>query len=113
MKHTTANPNPLRLHCFQAIFGPNYCESVTAQRSRRNKMGDGFRGVSAERDGRFKLAEKKLMAKMKFPPEYVHKVDMSKVHLEVLKPWVAKKVSTILSSVDRAMFILMLELFHL
>jgi hypothetical protein len=56
-------------------------------------MGDGFRGVSAERDGRFKLAEKKLMAKMKFPPEFVHKVDMSKVHLEVLRPWVAKKVS--------------------
>jgi serine/arginine repetitive matrix protein 1 len=58
-------------------------------------MGDGFRGVSAERDGRFKLAEKKLMAKMKFPPEFVHKVDMSKVHLEVLRPWVAKKVSVL------------------
>ena len=55
-------------------------------------MGDGFRGVSAERDGRFKLAEKKLMAKMKFPPEFSQKVDMSKVHLDVLRPWVAKKV---------------------
>ena len=62
-------------------------------------MGDGFRGVSAERDGRFKLAEKKLMAKMKFPPEFVHKVDMSKVHLEVLRPWVAKKVSSVASFV--------------
>jgi hypothetical protein len=65
--------------------------------AQKHEMGDGFRGVSAERDGRFKLAEKKLMAKMKFPPEFVHKVDMSKVHLEVLRPWVAKKVSSVAS----------------
>ena len=42
-------------------------------------MGDGFRGVSADQDGRFKIAEKKLMAKMKFPPEFSQKIDLSKV----------------------------------
>jgi serine/arginine repetitive matrix protein 1 len=63
-------------------------------------MGDGFRGVSADRDGRFKIAEKKLMAKMKFPPEFVHKVDMTKVHLEVFRPWVAKKVNGYLGMED-------------
>jgi hypothetical protein len=45
-------------------------------------MGDGFRGVSADQDGRFKIAEKKLMAKMKFPPEFSHKIDLSKVGIE-------------------------------
>jgi len=42
-------------------------------------MGDGFRGVSSDQDGRFKSAEKKLFAKMKFPPQFSTKVDMRKV----------------------------------
>jgi hypothetical protein len=42
-------------------------------------MGDGFRGVSSDQDGRFKSAEKKLFAKMKFPPQFATKVDMRKV----------------------------------
>ena len=58
-------------------------------------MGDGYRGVSYERDSRFLAAERKLMAKMKFPPEFAQKVEMPRVHLEVLRPWVAKKVCSL------------------
>ena len=65
-----------------------------------HEMGDGFRGVSADQDGRFKLAEKKLMSKMKFPPEFSQKIDMSKVQLEILRPWVAKKVTAYLGMED-------------
>lgn len=60
-----------------------------------SKMGDGFRGVSVDQDGRFKSQEKKLFAKMKFPPQFATKVDMRKVHLEVLRPWVTKKVTQV------------------
>jgi len=42
-------------------------------------MGDGFRGVSSDQDGRFKSQEKKLFAKMKFPACFSTKVDMRKV----------------------------------
>ena len=83
-------------------------------------MGDGFRGVQAEQDGRFKSQEKKIFAKMKFPPQFTTKVDMRKVsflhpcaclppsflpawieegrgreqvHIEVLRPWITKKVT--------------------
>ena len=42
-------------------------------------MGDGFRGVQAEQDGRFKSQEKKMFAKMKFPSQFTTKVDMRKV----------------------------------
>ncbi|EKX39736.1 hypothetical protein GUITHDRAFT_60382, partial [Guillardia theta CCMP2712] len=52
-----------------------------------------LRGVSAEQDGRFKSTEKKLLARMKFPPEFATKVDMRKVNLDILRPWVAKKVT--------------------
>jgi hypothetical protein len=45
------------------------------------------------RDGRLKPAEKKLMAKMKFPAEFSQKVEMAKVSLEVFRPWVTKKVA--------------------
>jgi hypothetical protein len=44
-------------------------------------MGDGFRGVSSDQDGRFKSQEKKLFAKMKFPSQFATKVDMRKVRV--------------------------------
>lgn len=73
-------------------------------------MGDGFRGVSADQDGRFKIAEKKLMSKMKFPPEFSQKVDISKIHLEVFRPWVAKKVTGYLGMEDDIIINMVAEL---
>ena len=33
-----------------------------------------------------------MIKKMKFPPSFDTKVDMRKVELAVLKPWIAKKI---------------------
>ena len=63
-------------------------------------MGDGFRGISADQDGRFKANEKKLFGRLKFPANFSTKVDMRKVHLEVLRPWVTKKVTQYLGLED-------------
>ncbi|EIN08507.1 PWI domain-containing protein, partial [Punctularia strigosozonata HHB-11173 SS5] len=36
--------------------------------------------------------ELKLLKTLKFPPEFDKKVDMRKVNLQVIRPWVTKKV---------------------
>jgi serine/arginine repetitive matrix protein 1 len=57
-------------------------------------MGDAgfFKGTSTDQDRRFADKELKLLRTMKFPPEFDQKVDMRKVNLQVMKPWIAKKV---------------------
>ncbi|KAI0136519.1 PWI domain-containing protein [Xylariales sp. AK1849] len=42
----------------------------------------------------------KLLRATKFPPEFNQKVDMQKVNLEVMKKWIAGKISEILGSED-------------
>jgi hypothetical protein len=64
------------------------------------KMGDQsfrrtlewFLARRGDREEQFKIAEKKIMAKTKFPPEYELPVNMSMVHLQVIRPWIAKRV---------------------
>ncbi|KAM6503248.1 PWI domain containing protein, partial [Amanita muscaria] len=51
-----------------------------------------FKGTSAEQDRRFSDKELKLLKSMKFPSEFDKKVDMRKVNLTVIRPWVAKKI---------------------
>jgi hypothetical protein len=70
-----------------------------------------FKGTSADQDRRFSDKEVKLLKSMKFPPEFdkkvclsklttllsvlcliLSKVDMRKVNLTVIRPWIAKKV---------------------
>ena len=75
-----------------------------------------FKGTSADQDRRFSDKELKLLKSIKFPPEFdkrvlcsstpspspravahvplpaTRKVDMRKVNIEVIRPWVAKKV---------------------
>ncbi|KAJ4473133.1 PWI domain-containing protein, partial [Lentinula aciculospora] len=57
-----------------------------------------FKGTSADQDRRFSDKELKLLKSMKFPPEFDKKVsslssvDMRKVNLTVIRPWIAKKV---------------------
>ena len=51
-----------------------------------------FKGTSADQDRRFSDKELKLLKSMKFPPEFDKKVDMRKVNLQVIRPWVTKKV---------------------
>ncbi|KAL8850702.1 MAG: hypothetical protein Q9221_004350 [Calogaya cf. arnoldii] len=42
----------------------------------------------------------KLLKQTKFPPEFSQKVDMKKVNVEVMKKWIAGKISDILGSED-------------
>ncbi|PKY07986.1 PWI domain-containing protein [Aspergillus campestris IBT 28561] len=42
----------------------------------------------------------KLLRRTKFPPEFSRKVDMTKVNIEVMKKWIAGKISEILGNED-------------
>ncbi|CAL5866136.1 uncharacterized protein PFLUO_LOCUS343 [Penicillium psychrofluorescens] len=42
----------------------------------------------------------KLLKRTKFPPEFNQKVDMTKVNIEVMKKWIAKRISEILGNED-------------
>ncbi|KAJ5153394.1 uncharacterized protein N7482_009872 [Penicillium canariense] len=42
----------------------------------------------------------KLLKKTKFPPEFSRKVDMTKVNIEVMKKWIAGRISEILGNED-------------
>merc|ERR1712083_493186 len=59
-----------------------------------------FRGTSADQDNRFSDKEKKLMKQMKFEEVLGKKVDMTKVKLDVLKPWITKRISEMLKMED-------------
>ncbi|EAU89259.2 SR-rich pre-mRNA splicing activator [Coprinopsis cinerea okayama7 len=59
-----------------------------------------FKGTSAEQDRRFADKEAKLMKTMKFPAEFEKRVDMRKVNLTVIRPWVAKKIIELIGFED-------------
>jgi len=59
-----------------------------------------FRGTSADQDNRFSDKEKKLLKQMKFEDVLLTKIDMKKVKLDVLKPWLTERVSEILGMED-------------
>ncbi|KAF2237096.1 hypothetical protein EV356DRAFT_540886 [Viridothelium virens] len=44
--------------------------------------------------------DEKLLRQTKFPPEFNQKVDMRKVNIEVMKKWIAGKISEILGNED-------------
>lgn len=44
--------------------------------------------------------DQKLLKATKFPPEFNQKVDMQKVNIEVIKKWIAGKISEIIGSED-------------
>ncbi|RWS27848.1 serine/arginine repetitive matrix protein 1-like protein, partial [Leptotrombidium deliense] len=59
-----------------------------------------FRGTSAEQDNRFADKQKKLLKQLKFADNLTSKVDMSKVNIEVIKPWITRRISEILGMED-------------
>lgn len=78
------------------MAGPRLTPSTVDMRARTPvpplpRSRAGFRGVQAEQDGRFKSQEKKLFAKMKFPPQFGTKVDMRKVR--ALRPLGPPKIN--------------------
>ena len=63
-------------------------------------MSSIFRGASAEQDSRFSDKAKKLLRTTKFPPNFDTKVDMKKVSLESLLPWITEQVTKLLGNDD-------------
>jgi len=66
-------------------------------------MGDAggfFRGTSTDQDMRFSDKEKKLLKSTKFPANFAVKVNMKKVNIDVIKPWIAQKITDMLSFED-------------
>ncbi|KAJ7598911.1 PWI domain-containing protein [Mycena floridula] len=59
-----------------------------------------FKGTSADQDRRFSDKEQKLLRSMKFPSEFDRKVDMRKVNLNLIRPWIAKKVTELVGMDD-------------
>ncbi|KAH9036196.1 hypothetical protein EDB85DRAFT_2143329 [Lactarius pseudohatsudake] len=59
-----------------------------------------FKGTSADQDRRFSDKELKLLKTLKFPSQFDTKVDMRKVNLQVIRPWVTKKVVELLGLDD-------------
>ncbi|XP_010787171.1 serine/arginine repetitive matrix protein 1 isoform X2 [Notothenia coriiceps] len=59
-----------------------------------------FRGTSAEQDNRFSNKQKKLLKQLKFAECLDKKVDMTKVNLEVIKPWITQRVTETLGFED-------------
>uniref|UniRef100_A0A8B9GVQ8 Serine/arginine repetitive matrix protein 1 n=1 Tax=Astyanax mexicanus TaxID=7994 RepID=A0A8B9GVQ8_ASTMX len=57
-------------------------------------------GTSAEQDNRFSNKHKKLLKQLKFAECLEKKVDMTKVNLEVIKPWITQRVTEILGFED-------------
>ncbi|KAJ3046141.1 Serine/arginine repetitive matrix protein 1 [Rhizophlyctis rosea] len=65
-------------------------------------MGDAgfFKGTSADQDTRFGNKEKKLLKSMTFPAAFSTKVDIKKVNLTVIKPWITEKVVQLMGFED-------------
>lgn len=81
-----------------------------------------FKGTSADQDRRFSDKELKLLKSIKFPPQFdtkvfpftfsyislsdkisLSQVDMRKVNLQVIRPWVAKKVVELVGFEDEVL----------
>ncbi|PWZ54292.1 PWI domain-containing protein C825.05c [Zea mays] len=65
--------------------------------------GGFFRGTSADQDTRFSNKQAKLLKTQKFAPELDHLVDTSKVKMDVMKPWIAKRVTELLGFEDEVL----------
>nr|BAH71308.1 ACYPI001601 [Acyrthosiphon pisum] len=59
-----------------------------------------YTGTSADQDTRFSDKEKKLLKQMKFSESLNAKVDMNKVKLDTIKPWIGKRITELLGMED-------------
>lgn len=65
--------------------------------------GGFFRGTSADQDTRFSNKQAKLLKSQKFPPELDHLVDMTKVKMDVIRPWIATRATELLGFEDEVL----------
>ncbi|KAK9127008.1 hypothetical protein Scep_015854 [Stephania cephalantha] len=65
--------------------------------------GGFFRGTSADQDTRFSNKQAKLLKSQKFAPELEHLVDATKVKMDVIRPWIATRVTELLGFEDEVL----------
>ncbi|KAG8096596.1 hypothetical protein GUJ93_ZPchr0013g36903 [Zizania palustris] len=65
--------------------------------------GGFFRGTSADQDTRFSNKQAKLLKTQKFAPELEHLVDMTKVKMDVMKPWIAARATELIGFEDEVL----------
>lgn len=65
--------------------------------------GGFFRGTSADQDTRFSNKQAKLLKSQKFPPELDQLVDMTKVKMDVIRPWIANRATEFLGFEDEVL----------
>lgn len=63
-------------------------------------MAESMRGVSVTQDNRFKDKELLGIKSTKFPKHFAEKVDLRKVNISVLRPWIAKRVTELIKVED-------------
>ncbi|KAF8342866.1 PWI domain-containing protein [Cantharellus anzutake] len=69
-----------------------------------------FKGTSLEQDRRFSDKESRLLKSMKFDPVFEQRVDMRKVNLGVMRPWITKKVVDLVGFEDEVVVEYAMEL---
>ncbi|KAF4668670.1 ATP-dependent RNA helicase ddx55, partial [Perkinsus olseni] len=63
--------------------------------------GSYFRGTASDQDPFFrKTGDQKLMAKMKFPKSFEKPVDLNRINVDVLRPWVTDRITDIIGTED-------------
>ncbi|KAJ7980812.1 serine/arginine repetitive matrix protein 1-like [Quillaja saponaria] len=65
--------------------------------------GGFFRGTSADQDTRFSNKQAKLLKSQKFASELEHLVNMTKVNMEVIKPWISRRVTELIGFEDEVL----------
>ncbi|XWS53088.1 hypothetical protein CRYUN_Cryun11dG0127600 [Craigia yunnanensis] len=65
--------------------------------------GGFFRGTSADQDTRFSNKQAKLLKSQKFASQLEHLVDMTKVKMDVIRPWIATRVTELLGFEDEVL----------
>ncbi|KAI7724928.1 LOW QUALITY PROTEIN: hypothetical protein M8C21_022174, partial [Ambrosia artemisiifolia] len=77
--------------------------STTSFKTLDNMSGGFFRGTTADQDTRFSNKHAKLLKSHKFPPELETLVDMTKVKMDVMRPWIAHRVTELLGFEDEVL----------
>lgn len=99
-------PTPTQPHLCLPDHHPRHCPRSSTLTSpcghlHLSAMGDSsYKGVSASQDSRFTNKHSLLLRKLKFPPSFDTKVDMTKVQLSVIKPWISHRVTELLGFED-------------
>ena len=63
-------------------------------------MAINFPGSTLQQDGRYGNKDKKLMESIKFPASFSKKIDMRRVNLESIRPWISQTTTSMLGGIE-------------